>query len=377
MNLSYWEQKTWFSNIDYTITGSGIVGLFTALFLKEKFPKAKILILEKGSLPQGASTRNAGFACFGSMSELVSNLENESASDVAALVKMRWEGLHLLRKILSDKDIGYQNYGGYELFYDKKHFVKNNDKLIEVNNLLYPIFKENVFRLTPNTFNFKNCYPQLIYNPFEGQIDTGKMIASLIKKVQQKGITILNDFTLKNFQQGNNEVKINTNKIDFKTKNLILTTNGFSAKFFPTLLLDPVLPARGQILITRPIPNLKVKGTYHLEQGFYYFRNIDNRILLGGGRNLDIKGETTTEFGLTKRIQNKLENLLSTVILPDKSIEIEQRWSGIMGMGEHKMPTVKQLDNNIYCGVKLSGMGIAIGSKAGMKLSNLIINNHE
>jgi glycine/D-amino acid oxidase-like deaminating enzyme len=75
MTLSYWEYKTWFSNIDFTIVGSGIVGLNCALSLSRRFPKAKILILEKGILPQGASTKNAGFACFGSISEVLSDLE--------------------------------------------------------------------------------------------------------------------------------------------------------------------------------------------------------------------------------------------------------------------------------------------------------------
>ncbi|MDP4601126.1 MAG: FAD-dependent oxidoreductase, partial [Polaribacter sp.] len=69
MNLSYWELKEWFSNIDFTIVGSGIIGLNCALQLKKKHPNARILILEKGILPQGASTKNAGFACFGSLSE--------------------------------------------------------------------------------------------------------------------------------------------------------------------------------------------------------------------------------------------------------------------------------------------------------------------
>ena len=39
MNLSYWEQKEWLQNIDYTIAGSGIVGLSTAVFLKNAFSK--------------------------------------------------------------------------------------------------------------------------------------------------------------------------------------------------------------------------------------------------------------------------------------------------------------------------------------------------
>jgi glycine/D-amino acid oxidase-like deaminating enzyme len=71
MQLSYWEIKNWFSNVDFTIVGSGIVGLHTAIRLRERFPKAKIILLEKGALPQGASTKNAGFACFGSVSEII------------------------------------------------------------------------------------------------------------------------------------------------------------------------------------------------------------------------------------------------------------------------------------------------------------------
>jgi L-2-hydroxyglutarate oxidase LhgO len=42
MNLSYWEIKTWLTNVDYTVVGSGIVGLSTALQLKIKEPNAKV-----------------------------------------------------------------------------------------------------------------------------------------------------------------------------------------------------------------------------------------------------------------------------------------------------------------------------------------------
>ena len=82
MQLSYWEIKNWFSNIDFTIVGSGIVGLHTALALRERFPSSKILVLEKGILPQGASTKNAGFACFGSISEIIDDLKTHTEEEV-------------------------------------------------------------------------------------------------------------------------------------------------------------------------------------------------------------------------------------------------------------------------------------------------------
>ena len=50
MQLSYWELKNWFTNVDFTIVGSGIVGLHCALSLRDKYPLAKILVLEKGSI---------------------------------------------------------------------------------------------------------------------------------------------------------------------------------------------------------------------------------------------------------------------------------------------------------------------------------------
>ena len=105
MNYSYWEYNEWFKGNDFIIVGSGIVGLNCAIFLKEKYPKSKILILEKGIMPQGASSKNAGFACFGSTSELLNDLNNHSQEEVVELVTKRWEGLQLLRNILVDKNI--------------------------------------------------------------------------------------------------------------------------------------------------------------------------------------------------------------------------------------------------------------------------------
>ena len=43
-----------------------------------------------------------------------------------------------------------------------------------------------------------------------------------------------------------------------------------------------------------------------------------------------------------------------------------------MGMGKQKKPIVKQLGKNVYCGVRMGGMGIAIGSLVGKELANLM-----
>ena len=321
-------------------------------------------------LPQGASTKNAGFACFGSLSEILDDLRSHSEEEVIQLVKKRFDGLKLLRQTLGDTAINFQQLGGYELFSedDKDLFESCLSNKNTVNKLLKPIFRDDVFSLKDNIFNFKNIKEYYIFNQFEGQIDTGNMMEALLQKAQSQGIKILNNSSVESFSEDQNSVKIRTNQFELSSSKLFIATNGFASQ----LLKEQVKPARAQVLITKPIDNLNIKGTFHLEKGYYYFRNIDNRILLGGGRNLDFKTEETAQFGETEIIQNKLEELLRTTILPNTKFEIDHRWSGIMGVGNKKKAIVKQLSSHVFCGVRLGGMGIAIGSLIGKELVQLL-----
>ncbi len=369
MPFSFWEIKNWFTDVDYAIVGSGIVGLQAALRLRERFPEAKILVIEKGLLPQGASTKNAGFACFGSLSEIVDDLESHSEDEVLELISKRWKGLSILRKQLGDATIDFRNYGGYEIF--EQTDLKSDKYLYEIgriNQLLHPLFGADVFSVTDNRFGFSGIRRFVVSNQFESQIDTGNMMQALLREAQTKNILILNMEKLLNYHEQTDFVEVEMEDYVFKARKLLFATNGFAGE----LTNNAVRPARAQVLITAPIPGLHIKGTFHMDRGFYYFRNVGDRILLGGGRNLDFEGETTTEFGRSELIQKRLESLLKEVILPNTDFTIEHRWSGIMGMGDKKSPIVKQLSDRVYCGVRLGGMGVAIGSLVGRELADLV-----
>ena len=98
MQLSYWEKNTFFTEIDVTIIGSGIVGLHAAIYLKLMRPQLKVVVVDRGFLPYGASTRNAGFACFGSVSELLDDLSREDEDTVFARVWTSDDGSMLCPK---------------------------------------------------------------------------------------------------------------------------------------------------------------------------------------------------------------------------------------------------------------------------------------
>jgi glycine/D-amino acid oxidase-like deaminating enzyme len=364
-SYSFWETQTYFRNVDLVVIGSGIVGLNAAISYREKHKKAKVLVLERGMLPSGASTKNAGFACFGSVSELLSDLNHSHEDLVWNTVEMRIKGLELLRKRLGDKAIGYKEYGGYELFDSEERFRECTAQVEHLNKQLKPFLKEkqtyyiNHERIA--SFGFKGI-KGLIFNKKEGQIDTGRMVTELLKLAQRKGILILNRVEVTHLDDHGNRVDLQTNAGEIRAANVIVATNGFASEL---LNLQDVKPARAQVLVTKPLADLRIKGTFHYDEGYYYFRNIGRRILFGGGRNLDFETETTTELALNAKIQKRLDQLLKTVILPDTAFEIEQRWSGIMGVGSEKKPIIQKIAPNTVCAVRMGGMGIAIGSLVG------------
>jgi glycine/D-amino acid oxidase-like deaminating enzyme len=378
--LSFWEKQS-FLYYDYLIVGSGIVGLSTASSLIEKEKNAKILVLERGIFPTGASTKNAGFACFGSLTEILADLRTMPAEQVVSLVSERYHGLLGLRKRLGDTQIGFLQYGGYELISEKELPALN--KIDSVNDLLFPIFKSKVYAIKNEQiqeFGFdKNFTKSLIFNPYEGQIDTGKMMQSLLRYVQSKGVMILNQCEVTHIEDSHKQATVKVwvrNHLDkediaFSARKVIVCTNAFTPQLFPT---EDIFAGRGQVLVTEPIANLKIKGTFHFDEGFYYFRNFENRLIFGGGRNIDFQAENTLEIATTPRIMNDLEEKLRMIILPNTSYQIAHRWAGIMAFGNEKKPIVKYHSANIILAVRMGGMGIAIGTQIGKQVLDLISN---
>ena len=374
MNLSYWERTSFLQNYDYTIVGAGIVGLFAAIEIKKNNKQAKVLVIERSALPDGASTKNAGFACFGSLSEIIQHRKNTSEQEFIELVKKRVGGLKKMKDELGESNINYYANGGYEVFTKEDDNVFNEciNSLSEYNSLLQNIFNDEVYELSDNDiekFKFKNV-EHLLYTKYEAQIHSGKMMQTLINRAIEYGVQILFNTELLAFEN-KDSIILKTNTSNITTEKLLVTNNAFAKKLFSELDLKP---GRGQIIVTSEVKDLKLKGNFHYNKGYYYFRNIDNRVLIGGGRNLDFKAEETFENGETEIVQKELRRLLSEMILPNDDYKIEFSWSGTMAFGNEITPIVKELQKNIYCAVRCNGMGVAMGSLLAEDLVQLAMN---
>lgn len=372
--VSFWEKDIFLKKYDVIIVGAGFSGLWLAYFLKKAKPNLEICLLDSGILPTGASTKNAGFACFGSPTELLENIEVMGLDAAMFWAEKRFQGIDLIKKHFGS-EIEFDACGGTELFSNKNIFEETQEKLDPLNAELSKITGNK------NHFFADNSMIQLsgfagfgyaISNQIEGAIHSGKLVNALQEVLNALKVKIFFGVNIQNYEVENETVKVfSENGYTFQAKHVSFATNAFTKKLMPELDL---YAGRGQVFITEPIEGLNWKGTFHFDKGYYYFRNYQNRVLLGGGRNLNFESENTDKFNLTNQIQERLEQLLYENIIPNfKNIKIEQRWSGIMAFDETKTPISKCLNSQISLSVRMNGMGVALAPTLSENLAKEIL----
>jgi len=376
MQLSIWEKESFYAPKDIIIVGGGLTGLWSAYFLKKKYPRLSVALVDRGLIPTGASTRNAGFATFGSLTELAHDAQVMGEDRMLQVVEMRYRGLERIADTFRKKDIDFSITGGYEMItpYHPVSTRELNEKVAYINSALFPILKkEKTFALANHKirrFGLQET-TDLVENVFEGSLHSGKLCMALLQKVQSLGVLTLNQIAVEGYEKtGEGIVLHNQHGLRLVAQKVLICTNAFVKSLLPELT---VTPARGQILLTAPIRGLKIRGAFHSDEGYIYFRNLGDRLLLGGARNKALEEETTEIMDISPTIQQALESFLSRYILPGVSYTITDRWSGIMGHGPEKTPIVKKVEEQVYCAVRMSGIGVAITPIIGEQAAELMM----
>jgi glycine/D-amino acid oxidase-like deaminating enzyme len=373
--VSVWESESFFSPKDFIIIGSGFTGLWSAYFLKKRYPGKSITVIERGLIPSGASSRNAGFACFGSFTELESDLKKLGESEMLELVEMRFKGLEKIYKKFDAAKIDYENNGGYELISPQQYPDLNElrTRIDGLNNLLKGITgKQKTFQLNDSklkSFGLDGSH-HLIENKLEGQLHSGKLLEALIQQVHSMGVTVLTRVEVKKIDERPGFIQLETNlPVVLQAERVLVCTNAFAKTLLPSL---DVIPARGQVLLTEPVKGLKLKGTFHYDEGYYYFRNLGNRVLLGGARNKFVEEEETFSIDTSEPVQQELLRFMKEIVLPGIPFQISLCWSGTMALGKEKKPIVQKISDRLFCAVRMSGMGVALAPQVGKIVAGMM-----
>lgn len=373
----FWEEEGFFRPFDVLIIGSGLVGLSAAIEAQKHLPGKRIAVVERGALPSGASTRNAGFGCFGSPTELLDDLAHMEKDDVWALVEQRWRGLQFLRRLVGDQNLHLESFGGYEVFLEGEEngYEEVVGHLEEFNHQFKSITgHETAFReVHPPWQGTEMRVSRVLGMPLESQLQPARMMHTLLLMCREKGIQFFNGLQVEQiFRQNGVWACETTPAYPIRAHRVLVANNGFARSLLPELEVQAV---RNQVLITEPLGDaFSWKGCFHYHKGYVYFRNVGDRILLGGFRHLDQEIETTDQFGLTPRIQEAQERWFHEVFRLDTIPEFTHRWSGILGVGAEKRPVLKEIEPGLMVAVRLGGMGVALGSLLGKEAMELFLS---
>lgn len=419
IEFSYWEKSALSEAWDFVVVGAGVTGLHAAIEIKRRNPRMKVLVLEARSLGAVASTRNAGFLCLGSPSELLADYQNLGEDSLIDLLAAKWAGIQRTLYLLGGNAIGLRNVRGYEVMAMEKspysHAVPSHEAVITGLPSLNTLLESAAARALPFTpkrrqkgatrhkplptpyFGEWQAFPRgntahpspwgpeamgLIPMAWEGQVNPFLLRESLLRYARNLGIRIQKGLefvqrdghclVVKPVGPFGHEVSTKfVNTLIIKSKSVIYATNALTKD----LQIDQsvsVVPQRGQMWSTAPLNAVdiaRLNGNYHADRGYLYYRTHAGRLLLGGGRNQDFDTEQTTEWSENQRISEYLKAYSVDVLGLPPDLEWESRWSGTMGFTQSGLPHCLDLQNGDWLVAGMNGMGMALGPEMGRRVA--------
>ena len=384
--ISVWVKESYYRDADVLIAGGGLMGLWTAYALMHQKPDLKVTICEMLPVPALASTRNAGFACFGSPSELWADVQRMGEDAVWEVVEMRYRGISKIRQVLGDVVIDYDACGGYELYHEDTNWngIALREKLDVLNRGFSSITGLDKMYVdcteTMKPMGLKG-FAAMAGNTAEGGLHSGKMVMALQQMVRQMGAVYLEGHCV---STGGGDVQGSVDILDTKGNRIagiqapvvIWSANAGLGKL--NALRNDIKPARGQVLLSPPVPGLTLRGTFHFDEGFYYFRNLGNRLLIGGGRNAALEEEETMADEPTPFICNLLRTFVEkhfTQVASWLEKDGWMQWAGIMGMSRTKKPIVQEIAPGQWAALACNGMGVALTPMVAERVAKSVLKS--
>ena len=385
MPTGYWETEHLLQPVDFTVIGAGMVGMSTSLHLKRARPDASVRLLERSPLSSGGTTRNAGFACFGSAGEWLDDLSAVGPVELAKLIRMRAEGLAELVDLLGAEPIGLQWTGGWELLPDSsadRSLAERIDGALELlMDVATPVLEDALSSVHPSGGGQpaldwdRNRAQELgasraIHLPWEGMIHTGRMVTAFHNALDQAGVQRLHGVNVKELTPSVNGWTLDTTAGGLESHRVGLCTNGLAARLVDGLNVNPV-PNR--VLVLRVAPGALPVGTYHIDRGYLYMRTLDeHHVLFGGGRHWGFELPLPPERNEEMEAQWD-QRLLAASRQWVQSEDVTHRWTGWLGVGPDRRPLIGESRPGLHHAVRMGGMGVAIGTRVGRELAESML----
>jgi sarcosine oxidase subunit beta len=355
---------------DVIVVGGGVAGTSTAWRLAQA--GHRVLLLERRGICAGASGRNAGNT--GASSGM-----HMAPRTVSALHAITSANLRLLKTLPDelDKDFELRLPGSMEVITTPEQMAHAREAVITKHDAGSDV--ELLDRETARSI-MPSLSPRILgatYARDRGHLWPFALVTGMADAAARAGVELRIGARVQRLARSSN--RITGVVVDGETihaADIVLATNAWTPQLLPELPDGALVPARGQILVTQPLPPLLACpfGTNFDKE--YGRQTPGGQIVCGGYRRLDVdEGLGTYREEVTLPVLAGIARCLSDLfpVLRGKA-RVVRAWSGIMGFTADGLPLIGRYEPapGLTIAAGFNGGGFSWGAIVGKIIAGLL-----
>lgn len=327
---------------DVEIIGAGITGCSAAYALAQA--GLRVRVWDAREVAGGASGRNGGFALRGAAAPYDVLVESVGREAAAALWRWTEDEIELMRGLAGT---AFRQLGSLRLAVDDE---ERDELRAEYEAMVADEIA--VEWIDAPAGPLAGRFTAALRHPPDGALQPARWVRGLAVLAAEAGVEFV-------------EHRRVTSLDELEAPTIVIATDGY-----PSGLLDEleglIVPTRGQVIATEPIPERWFETPHYGRHGFdYWHQTGDGRIVAGGFRDVRLQEELTAVEVLTDPIQEALTAFVRDLV--GRELRIDYRWAGIFGLVMDFLPVVGRVpgSDRVWVAGGYSGHGNVLGFACG------------
>jgi glycine/D-amino acid oxidase-like deaminating enzyme len=362
---------------DVAVIGAGFTGLWTAYYLSELRPGARIVVLEADVAGFGAAGRNGGW-CTSHLTGIDAWLSGPRAEQARALQRGMFDAIDEIGRVCAREgvDCDYAK-AGFLNFATNEHEARRTRALVE--RFHARGFADSDYRWldaaeTEAKVRIRGLVGAL-FSPHGAALQPAKLARGLAEVVERRGVTIHEQSPVRSL--GENRVATDAGSLQADV--VLVCTEGTTQHL--RAVRRKLMPLHSMMIVTEPLPDPVWREIGAADRVLfgdtrrilsYAQRTGDGRIALGAGGRY-VYGSRVIRYFPPEGPDFALAEQVLTEFFPMlRDVRITHRWGGAFGVTRNSQPFVR-FDPERRTGAAggYTGNGVSAANLAGRTLAEL------